>query len=81
MSYTALHPDFNELPGFIDFSCALSKTVNFKNQKLYVNLQAANILNKNYEVIKSFPMPGRYYRLKLIYNLWEKHTYISLPDL
>lgn len=60
---------FNELPGFIDFSCALSKTVNFKNQTLYVNLQAANLLNKNYEVIKSFPMPGRYYRLKLIYNL------------
>lgn len=60
---------FNELSGFVDLDIGINRTFNFKNQKIYANLQMANVLNYNYEVIKSFPMPGRHLRFKLVYTL------------
>jgi len=60
---------FNKLDGFLDLGFGISRTFKFKNQKIYGNFQVANILNKNYEVIRSFPMPGRYLKLKLVYSL------------
>ena len=59
---------FNKLDGFVDLGLGLSKIFKFKNQKIYANFQVANIINSNYEVIKSFPMPGRYFKLKLVYT-------------
>jgi hypothetical protein len=59
---------YNLLEGFIDVSISVSRTFKVKNQKIYIKLQGANLLNNNYEMIKSFPMPGRYYRFKLVYN-------------
>ena len=32
-------------------------------------VKAMNVLNKNYEVIRSFPMPGRYYQFRLKYAI------------
>ena len=60
---------FNQLGGFVDFGIGVNRTFIIKNQKIYCNLQIANILNKNYEVIRSFPMPGRHLKLKLVYSL------------
>jgi len=60
---------FNELGGFTDLAIGINRNFNFKNQKIYANLQVANVLNNNYQVIKSFPMPGRHIRLKLVYIL------------
>lgn len=60
---------FNLLDGFMDLGLGLSRTFNIKTQKLYANLKIANLLNNNYEVIKSFPMPGRFIKFKLIYTL------------
>ncbi len=59
---------YNLLKGFIDFGISLNRTFRFKNQKIYANLQMANVLNNNYQMIKSFPMPGRHFRLKIVYN-------------
>jgi vitamin B12 transporter len=56
----------NYLDGFVDLNVGLQKRFEFKNYMgLNVNVKAMNILNKNYEVIRSFPMPGRYYQLTL----------------
>jgi outer membrane cobalamin receptor len=59
----------NLLGGFIDLSLGVNHSFKFKNQLLYTQLQLLNVLNNNYEVIKSFPMPGRFLKLKLIYTL------------
>lgn len=59
---------YNLLDGFVDISVSISKTITFNHQKIYIKLQGANLLNNNYQMIKSFPMPGRYYRLKVVYH-------------
>jgi len=59
---------FNVLEGFIDFGIGFSRTFELKNQTIYCKLQIANILNNNFEVIKSFPMPGRHFNLKIVYT-------------
>lgn len=59
---------FNSLDGFNDLGLGLSRTFNFKAQKIYANLQVSNVFNNNYEVIKSFPMPGRFIKFKIIYT-------------
>ncbi|MFD1552072.1 hypothetical protein DNU06_00760 [Putridiphycobacter roseus] len=60
----------NYLPGFIDLSISYSYKYSLKKYSdlsFYIHLN--NIIGKNYEVIKSFPMPGRHVIFKLIFNL------------
>lgn len=59
---------FNELDGFIDFNIGSSRTFKLKHQSIYCKFEVANLLNINYEVIKSFPMPGRHFNLKIVYT-------------
>ena len=59
---------FNELSGFIDLGIGVSKSFTLTNQSIYCKVQIANLLNTNYEVIKSFPMPGRHINLKIAYT-------------
>ncbi|MGV6862064.1 MAG: TonB-dependent receptor plug domain-containing protein [Putridiphycobacter sp.] len=59
----------NLIPNFVDISLGYNRTFNLKSNQIYINLQMVNILNQNYEVINSFPMPGRHFRLKLLYQL------------
>lgn len=60
----------NELVPFVDLSIGCAKQFVFKDKnEIGVNFKVMNILNKNYEVIRSFPMPGRYYQLTLRYEL------------
>ncbi|MFT4601873.1 MAG: vitamin B12 transporter [Arenicella sp.] len=59
----------NYLEGFVDINLGLQKKFSFKNNlALNVNAKAMNILNMNYEVIRSFPMPGRYYQMTLNFS-------------
>jgi outer membrane receptor protein involved in Fe transport len=59
----------NYLPGFIDLNVGLSKNWSLKSGSFLIDLKIMNILNKNYQVIRSFPMPGRYLQIRLKYNL------------
>jgi len=60
----------NYLPPFTDISINLSKKIELKNGSVFnLNLAAMNLLNKNYEVIRSFPMPGRYYQFTFQFSL------------
>ena len=59
----------NLLPGFVDLNSGLSKKFNLKSNELFVDLKVQNLLNKNYQVIRSFPMPGRYYQLRIKYTI------------
>lgn len=58
----------NLMPAYTDISMGVSKTFKGAKHHVLVDLKAMNLLNKNYEVIRSFPMPGRYYQLRLKYN-------------
>jgi vitamin B12 transporter len=56
----------NYLNPFIDINLGLQKEFKIiKDLRFTVNAKVMNLLNKNYEVIKSFPMPGRYYQVRL----------------
>ena len=59
----------NYLNSFLDWNVGVEKAFNFADRHvLDFNFKVMNLLNKNYEVIRSFPMPGRYYQLTLRYS-------------
>jgi len=49
----------NRLPGYSDHSISASQSFKMNNKTLTVNAEVLNLLNKNYAVVKWFPMPGR----------------------
>jgi outer membrane receptor protein involved in Fe transport len=56
----------NLLAPYFDLNLGIQKIFEFKNDlDAAVSLKCMNILNKNYEIIRSFPMPGRFYQLTL----------------
>ena len=59
----------NRLEGYQDHSVSLSKETKIANTLASFNLELLNLANKNYEVVKNFPMPGRSLRatIKIIY--------------
>lgn len=59
----------NLLPAYTDLSVGVTRVLKWKDQEILLDVKAMNIFNKNYEVIRSFPMPGRYYQLRLKYTL------------
>ncbi len=60
---------FNRLEGFIDVGIGAGKLFKInKKQSLKLNIQMTNLLNNNYEVIRSFPMPGRHFKFRFEYN-------------
>jgi vitamin B12 transporter len=61
----------NYMEPFADLSISLAQEFSIKSKyKIQISASALNVLNKNYQVIRSFPMPGRYYQftLNLHYN-------------
>lgn len=59
----------NVLPSFTDFGININHNIKINKHHLRLSLVANNILNKNYSIIKSFPMPGRHYLFKLNYSI------------
>lgn len=55
----------NKIDGYSDHSISLNKTFKIKNNNLRVQGDLLNLYNKNYEIIKYYPMPGRSFRLLL----------------
>ena len=54
----------NLLAPYFDLNLGVQKSFEFKNDlDVAISLKCMNILNKNYEIIRSFPMPGRFYQL------------------
>ncbi len=60
---------FNLLPHYADHSLSLSYVQKTKYGEYKIILSVNNILNKQYEVIRSYPMMGRNYNLKLNISL------------
>lgn len=58
----------NHLDGFVDMNLGLSYKKDFEKYSGSVDLSVMNLFNNNYEVIRSYPMPGRYYQMTLRFN-------------
>jgi len=56
------------LKRYTDHSASVSKDFKSSRNIYTVSLEALNILNKNYEIIKNYPMAGRTIRVNLIMN-------------
>ena len=59
----------NRLPSYTDLSLSAYRDFNIRKLRLTANVEVLNLLNKNYEIVKNFPMPGRSVRgtLKISY--------------
>jgi outer membrane cobalamin receptor len=55
----------NEMAGYAEQSVLLSRSFNLKKLRLYVGAEMLNLANKNYEVIRNFPMQGRSFRVQI----------------
>lgn len=58
----------NRIAPYTDYGLALSRTFAWKKQQLRIQLDALNLGNKNYEVVRFYPMPGRNYKVTLNYQ-------------
>lgn len=59
----------NRIKPYTDHSLSLSHTFKWKKQSLRVQLDALNLSNKNYEIVRFYPMAGRNYKVILNYKL------------
>ena len=66
---TTSHAEGSDIPGYGEIGATLFREFLFrKNHKLTASLNVSNLLNKQYEVIAAYPMPGTGWRIKL---KWE----------
>ena len=59
----------NRMSGFTDHSITLSREFNINKQQLRVQFDIRNLGNKNYEVVRFYPMPGTNWRLSVSWEL------------
>ena len=55
----------NRLDGYSDHSLSAGRNFKIRHVSTSLSIEVLNLLNKNYEIIKSFPMPGRSVRATL----------------
>lgn len=61
-------PD-NRMKPFADHSITLSREFNINKQQLRVQFDVRNLGNKNYEIVRFYPMPGTNWRLSVSWVL------------
>ena len=61
--YLAQNLPENEIGRYTEHSVSLSRQFTFKRCKLQLRADVQNITNRQYEIIKYYPMPGRSWRL------------------
>jgi len=52
----------NDLAGYTDHSVSAERAFKVCGQTLGLKAEVLNLLDKNYEIVRNFPMPGRSYR-------------------
>jgi len=53
----------NRLDSYSDHSLSAGRDFKIRNVTASLNVEVLNLLNKNYEIVKNFPMPGRSFRV------------------
>lgn len=57
------------LPAYCDFGLSVDRDIDLRWGNMKVQVQVQNLFDVQYEVVRSYPMMGRNYRLKITYNL------------
>lgn len=66
---TTSHADGSSIGGYGELGATLFREFQLKGkQKLTASFNVSNLLNKQYEVIAAYPMPGRGWRAKVTYS-------------
>ncbi|WP_036930266.1 TonB-dependent siderophore receptor [Prevotella sp. 10(H)] len=60
-------PD-NEIESYTDHSISLNKSFSIRDHNLRLQLNLTNLSNKNYQIIKYYPMPGRSFTFSANYQ-------------
>ncbi|MGC3977328.1 MAG: TonB-dependent receptor [Paludibacteraceae bacterium] len=55
----------NRLDSYSDHHFSISKQIRLTSCVIETSFQCLNIWNKNYEIVKNFPMPGRNFRINI----------------
>jgi hypothetical protein len=55
----------NELSDYAEQTVSVSRSFTIKKIRLHIGAEALNLANKNYEVIRNFPMQGRSFRVQV----------------
>ena len=66
--YNAYNSDRYLLKGYTDHTLSINKTWSTPIGSLTANAEALNLLNKNYQIVRNYPMPGRSYRTTVTLN-------------
>jgi len=56
------------MSGYADHSLSVSKGFPIRFGTVDLQLEALNLLNRNYEIVRNYPMPGRSYRMNISIN-------------
>lgn len=59
------HTATTRLPGYAEVGCGLYRTFHWAGVRLEARADLTNVFNRQYEVVRRYPMPGRAYRLSL----------------
>ncbi len=65
--YRMQNSDETRLPAYCDLGLSADREFELGNSTFRLQIQVQNIANIQYEVVRSYPMMGRNYRLKLVY--------------
>ena len=57
-----------QLKSYADQGISLQKSIRWKGSQWLLTAECLNFLDESYEVVRSFPMPGRFFRLGAKYN-------------
>ena len=57
-----------QMRSYADQSISLQKNIKWKAHNWLLAAECLNFLNESYHVVRSFPMPGRSFRVKIIMN-------------
>jgi len=64
--YAQINRPEYQMNSYSDQSISLQKNIRWKGYQCLLTAECLNFLNESYEVVRSYPMPGRSFRIKLI---------------
>lgn len=59
------HYEGTEVDGYWEFGATVWKSIRYKNQSWTARLDVMNLLNKQYEIVSHYPMPGINWKLSM----------------
>ena len=65
--YRLQNSDESRLPAYCDLGLSTDREFELGNSTLRLQIQVMNLADVQYEVVRSYPMMGRNYRLKIVY--------------